>query len=107
LPGAAFGKDVTDLYEEFTQAQDVGHFMQAIHISSFMDPVEFKKKIDESVEYMKSSNKTQNVSEIYVPGELEAICEKKQRSTGIEYPREVIDELSQLSKELNVDIMVS
>jgi LDH2 family malate/lactate/ureidoglycolate dehydrogenase len=106
LSGAAFGAEVTDLYEEFTQDQNVGHFMQAIDISSFMEPLAFKKNIDDSIDYMKSSNKAQGIDEIYVPGELEARCERKQRGSGIEYPVEIIKELTKLSTDIGVGVMV-
>ncbi|MCM3762102.1 Ldh family oxidoreductase [Alkalihalobacillus oceani] len=42
LSGALFGEKITDLYEEFTTPQDLGHYMQAINIASFTDPVRLR-----------------------------------------------------------------
>ncbi|MCF8565154.1 Ldh family oxidoreductase [Alicyclobacillus tolerans] len=107
LPGAAFGPTVTDLYEEFSTAQDVGHFMQVIKVSSFMDPAQFKKSVDDSIDYLKNSPRKEGVDEILVPGELEARSEKQQREQGVVYPIEVIRELIDVSNNLGVTIPVN
>lgn len=103
LSESTFGVDVTDLYEEFETAQNVGHYMQAIDIAAFTDPVKFGKQVDEFIEQMKSSRKRDGVDEIYMPGELEAIAARKQKSEGISYPIDVIKELRSLSKEVGVE----
>lgn len=102
LSGAAFGKDVTDLYEDFRTPQDVGHYMQAINISAFTDPEIFKARVDQAINYMHNSPKAKGVKEILVPGELEARKERKQLKEGIEYPVSVVDELKILSRKLGV-----
>ncbi len=102
LSNSSFGRDVTDLYEEFTKAQNVGHYMQAVNIAAFIDPDEFKARVDEAIDLMHSSKKAAGVEEIFVPGELEARAERKQRAEGVEYPEAVMQELVALSAELGV-----
>ncbi|MCM3715733.1 Ldh family oxidoreductase [Halalkalibacter oceani] len=104
LSGAAFGQHLTDsdLYEEFTIPQNIGHYMQAIDIASFIDPELFKRQIDEAIEYMHNSPKAKGVERIYVPGEPEALKAKKQMEEGIQYPLSMIEELKELSQELGV-----
>lgn len=102
LNNSAFGTEITDLYEEFTTPQNVGHFMQAINISTFIDPTEFKARVDEVIDLMHNSHKAPGVNEILVPGELEARRLRMQREEGIEYPLVVMHELNALSSELGV-----
>lgn len=101
LSGSTFGREVNDLYEEF-KVQNVGHFMQVINISAFEDPVVFKKNVDLLSNELKESPKKDGVNEIYLPGELEAIAERRQKIEGISYPMDVINELRDLSIQIGV-----
>ena len=57
LPGAAFGRDVTDLYREFAGAQNVGHFFQAIDVGRFGDVDVFEQRVDAAIQLMHSANR--------------------------------------------------
>lgn len=102
LSGGSFGKEIEDLYEEFSIPQNVGHYMQAINIAAFTDPVKFKTRVDEIIDLMHNSAKKPGVEEIFVPGEMEARSERKQRKEGIEYPKALTDELIEISRKLGV-----
>jgi len=102
LSNSTYGGAVTDLYEEYETAQNVGHFMQVIDVSAFVDVETFKSQMDEWIDELKSSPKAEGVEEIYLPGELEFIAEDRQRIEGISYPINVINDLRNLSKEIGV-----
>jgi len=102
LSSGSFGKEIEDLYEDFSIPQNIGHYMQAINIAAFTDPVKFKTRVDEIIDLMHNSAKKTGVEQIFVPGEIEAISARKQMKVGIEYPRALTDELTALSIELGV-----
>jgi LDH2 family malate/lactate/ureidoglycolate dehydrogenase len=102
LSDGSFGKDIEDLYEEFARPQNVGHYMQAINISAFTDPVKFKTRVDGIIDLMHNSAKRTGVEEIFVPGEIEARTARRQHKEGIEYPKTLTDELREISVKLGV-----
>ena len=106
LNGSSFGDEITDLYEEPDKIQNTGHLLQVIDISAITDIDAFKMRMDDAVDYLKNGKKAEGVSEIYVPGELEAIAMSKQLREGINYPIEVIEENRQLAKKYNVKKML-
>jgi LDH2 family malate/lactate/ureidoglycolate dehydrogenase len=102
LPGAAFGSDVTDLYERPGDVQNTGHLFQAIDISAISDVDAFKTRMDQAVRYLKEGPKKPGVKEILVPGEIEANELQRQKAQGITYPVEVVDELRKLSEKVGI-----
>lgn len=106
LPGAAFGRDVTDLYRDFTRAQNVGHFVQAIDVGRFGDVEAFEERVDAAIELMHSAKRTAGVDHILVPGEREHLIALEQRAHGIAYPRAIVDDLNALAAEFGTTPLV-
>lgn len=106
LNGSSFGPTITDLYEEPGKVQNTGHLLQVIDISALSDVDDFKMRMDDAVEYLKNGEKAGGVSEIYVPGEPEAISSQRQLKEGIKYPVEVIEENRQLARKYNVKYLI-
>src|SRR3990172_4606922 len=48
LSGAAFGSEVTDLYEDFDRPQNVGHLQGVIPIAAFTDLGSYYARIDKA-----------------------------------------------------------
>ena len=103
LPGAFFGDQITDLYERPADIQNTGHLFQVIDIASISDVQDFKKRMDDAVEYIKNGQKADGVKEIFVPGEIEAKNLERSKKEGIVYPIEVIQDLRSLSKKLQIE----
>ena len=106
LSGAAIGAEMVDFYEEPEKMCDIGQFLQVVDISAFTDLPEFKKRMDEYVDYLKNGKKAEGFTEIYMPGELEHIMYEKQMKEGIIFPVEVIQEYYSLCDKLGVEKMV-
>lgn len=102
LNNSCFGPTITDLYEEPDKIQNTGHLMQVINIDAIDHAEEFKKRMDEAVDYLKSCKKADGVKEIYVPGEIEAATMKRQLKDGISYPIEVIGENRAIAEKYHV-----
>lgn len=92
LNNSCFGPTITDLYEEPDKVQNTGHLMQVINIDAIDNSEEFKERLDDAIDYLKSCKKADGVNEIYVPGEIEAANLERQLKEGISYPVEVIEE---------------
>jgi LDH2 family malate/lactate/ureidoglycolate dehydrogenase len=106
LNGSSFGPTITDLYEEPERVQNTGHLLQVIDISAISDVNEFKKRMDDAVDYLKNGKKAEGVSEIFVPGELEASSLERQLREGISYPVEVIEENKKLAEKYGVKFII-
>lgn len=102
LNNSSFGPTITDFYEEPEKIQHTGHLMQVINIDAIDNAVEFKKRMDDAVDYLKNGKKSDGVKEIFVPGEIEARKYTYQLKNGITYPIEVIEEIRKLSKKYHI-----
>lgn len=107
LPGAAFGRDVSNLYEEFTRGQNVGHFMEAIDVGRFTDPELFGEQVDAAIDLMHSAKRAPGVDRILVPGEREHLIALEQRAQGIRYPRAIVEDLNVIGRELGISSLVA
>ncbi|MHB0868737.1 MAG: Ldh family oxidoreductase [Chloroflexota bacterium] len=104
LNQAAFVKDVTDFYLNMFDPQNVGHSFQAIDIKAFMDPAEFKARMDESIQEMHNSELARGNDRIYVPGEMEWITRGKRLREGIPIAPAVWRDLATISRETGVPL---
>jgi len=102
LNGSSFGEEIIDLYEEPGKVQNSGHLFQCINIDAIDNLTDFKKRMDDAVDYLKNGKKAADVEEIYVPGELEAISQKKAKANGIIYPVEVIQECREQAEKYQI-----
>lgn len=93
LTGAGFGKYVNNMYENWQETQNVGHFFIGIDIKRFM-PIElFKVRMDQYINEIKAEPTALGVEEILIPGELEHRCTLDRMANGIELPAKVEQEL--------------
>ncbi|MFD2671708.1 Ldh family oxidoreductase [Marinicrinis sediminis] len=98
LTGAGFGKSVNNMYENWAQPQNVGHFFIAMDIGRMMPVAQFKQRMDEYIEDLKAEPKAPGVNEILIPGELEFRREQERKQQGIELPLKVQQMLSSLGE---------
>jgi LDH2 family malate/lactate/ureidoglycolate dehydrogenase len=103
LTGGAIGKDVTNLYENFVEKQNIGHFMGAINISYFSTIEQFKQRIDNLVNFIKSSRTIKGMDRIYLPGEKEYETKNINLKKGLPIASSVIKEFKNLAEKYNID----
>lgn len=99
LTGANFAGGVGDQYKNFDRPQGVGHFILVMRPDLFISGEEFTARMSALVETVKANPKAAGVSEIYMPGELEARTEADRREAGIPYRREDLASLTQIARE--------
>ena len=102
LTGAAFGPHIGDLYRNMERPQCVGHMMGAIDISWFSDVGVFKNRIDQMIREIKSVSPAKGMSEVLLPGEIEARIQQQREVTGIPLTPDVINDLYRLGLEYEV-----
>jgi LDH2 family malate/lactate/ureidoglycolate dehydrogenase len=102
LSGAAIGSSIGSMYKDLDRKQDVGHFFCLFNIAAFMDPDEFKRRIDETIDHLKSSKKCPGVEEILIPGERSSRNAAANAAIGVAVTPETIRELEQWCQQLSV-----
>jgi LDH2 family malate/lactate/ureidoglycolate dehydrogenase len=103
LSGAAIGPAVGSMYKHLDRKQDVGHFFCLLDIAAFMDPEEFKRRLDETIDEIKSCRKRAEVTEILIPGERSYQKARLNRERGVPIEECTRKELRHLCQELGVE----
>jgi L-2-hydroxycarboxylate dehydrogenase (NAD+) len=84
-----------------------GHFFAAMRVDLFRSVEEFKRDMDAMIRALHDSPKAAGHDRIYVAGEIEHETEQERLRDGIPLTRFVVDELSALSQEFDVPLVVN
>lgn len=101
LSGGAFSKMIPSMYD-VNQKQSISHFMMAIDIKKLIPLDLYYQNINQLVSYIKDSKKAEGVSEIYLPGEIEFLKEKRNKENGIHMEEDTFASLTRLAEELGL-----
>lgn len=104
LTGAAFGKNIHDMYKNWEQPQNIGHFFIAINIDNFIPIDLFKSRVEMYFKELKAEPKADGVDEIYIPGEIEKRKESQRLKNGIEIPETLLKDLNEIGKKYKVTL---
>jgi len=88
--------------EDKSTGPNVGHTMIAIDISFFEEPEEFDRRMKQFAAELKAAKPAPGVSEIYLPGEIEAERAEYNRANGIKMGRGAFTELCEACREYGV-----
>lgn len=105
LTGAAFGRHHPNrlLNPDSSGPQDIGHLFAAIKIENFIPVKEFKERMRQAVEEIKSLPVAEGFSQIYIPGEIESNKRRERMEKGIPLNDKVISNLRALGKNLGLE----
>ena len=103
LSGAAVGPAIGSMYKNMDRKQDVGHFFVLMDIAAFMEPAEFKQRMDKAIDEIKACRKRPGVTEILVPGERSHQKAQQNHAQGITLDEATQKELKILCQELGVE----
>jgi len=98
VSGSAFLSAVNGPYH-YDRRSECGHFLTVYNIEDFIEPGDFDRRIEAFVEEIKSQPLAQGVSEIFLPGEMEARAHQRQLGEGIKLPADTWAELLKLANE--------
>lgn len=102
LSGAYFGRDVGDLYEKTSTAQNSGHLFGVLPVSSFDDLDAYMGRIEKAMADMRGAKKASGVDRIYLPGEREHLSLVNARKNGIPIGPALVEELQGIASEYKV-----
>jgi LDH2 family malate/lactate/ureidoglycolate dehydrogenase len=102
LAGAAYGNLLNNMYRNFTDPQDIGHFFLALDIAAFQPPALFAERIDDMIDRLKASARAEGHEDVVMPGEIEARLEQRLSREGIVLPPNVLDDLRRTAGMLGV-----
>jgi LDH2 family malate/lactate/ureidoglycolate dehydrogenase len=103
LTGSAFSNHIPP-WSAKDQMQRCGHLLAAIKIDGFMPVPEFHARVNELIEFMKSSPLAAGSDRVFVPGEIESETEKQRRAQGIPLQGSLKQDLATLGQELGVEV---
>lgn len=103
MTGAAFGKDVGMLYD-MSRPSEVGHFILAINIESFIEKELFMKRLEALCNQIKESELLPGINKIFLPGEIEFREEQERMRNGVPIGGDVLKELEELVREYEVSL---
>lgn len=103
LSGAQFGPHLGNMWNDFVNPQNIGHFFCAIDISKFTDLETFKKRLSQMVGEIKALPKNEGIAEIFLPGEIESRRRSERKAKGIPMEDVVYEELRELGKKYSVE----
>lgn len=101
LTGSQFGTSVTGPYVPEGES-GVGHLVMAINIQAIRELDTFQADMEKFIAELKDTPRRPGVSEIFYPGELEALSDTKLRRVGIDLPDDTAQELRTKSAELGI-----
>jgi LDH2 family malate/lactate/ureidoglycolate dehydrogenase len=90
--------------DDLTGKSEVGNFMGAIRISSFISQEIFNQEIDELIQRIKNSKRAKDVNRIYLPGEIEFEVQKDREKNGIPISDGVAKNLRKLAEQLEISM---
>ncbi len=83
LTGAGMLSQIISWSKHLEEPTNLGHCFLAIDIESFMDKIEFQKRLDLFVNEIKTSPPMEGLETVFLPGEIEAAIEKERKERGI------------------------
>jgi LDH2 family malate/lactate/ureidoglycolate dehydrogenase len=92
LSGSAIGPDIGSMYKDLDRKQNVGHFFCLFDIAAFLEPAEFKRRMDDTVQRLKAGKRRPGVEEILIPGERSVRSAVRNDADGISLSPEIVAE---------------
>lgn len=99
LSGANIGPGVGDLYENMTDPQGIGAFLQVIDISAYLPYDQFLHRIDGFLDEIKATGSPERGREVLAPGEIEARTAVTREAEGIPLSTDVVSALAAIAPE--------
>jgi ureidoglycolate dehydrogenase (NAD+) len=92
LAGAAFGSHIRRMYDDFSTPQEIAHLFVVLDPGRFVPTDEFKSRLAELIDEIKTTAPADGFDEVLVPGEVE-VRTQSARADGIPLPEAVVEQL--------------
>jgi LDH2 family malate/lactate/ureidoglycolate dehydrogenase len=97
LSGAFFGSEVTHMYEDFDNPQNIGHLFGVLPVAAFEQMGIYFDRIAKAGAEVRGVRRAPGVERIHLPGEREALLAEQRRAEGIPVGIETWRELAALA----------
>jgi len=104
LSGAAYADLVYPKKDGKPLPANLGHFFGAFRIDAFRPLDEFKRDMDDLINRLKNADKAAGATRIYIHGEKEYEKTQERMASGIPLHPKVVATLTQIGRELQVDL---
>lgn len=104
LAGAGFTHSVGDMYNDFSRAQDVGHFFLVIDPERTVGRDAFADALERLLSELRANPPAPGFDAVLVAGDAELSTQSQRSRDGIPLPRSLFDTLSSLARELGVAV---
>lgn len=102
LSGAGYGTESGNMVDGPRPGRD-GQFFLALNVAAFEDPATFKARMDRIIREYRATRLAPGFARVWVPGEMEAELEARQRTEGVPLNEETVRGLLASAAELGVD----
>ena len=103
LPGALFGVGMGGpLADDMSRPTGGGALFGAIAIDAFMDPADFRARMDEALAALRATPRSPGVEHIRIPGDAGPTIIAQRRRDGIPLPDAIVREFEDLGREADI-----
>ncbi|WP_375560310.1 Ldh family oxidoreductase [Bernardetia sp. OM2101] len=103
LTNMPFADEVSSMYDSpLSQKRYLGHFFMVLDIKPFGDIHSFKENLQNLTEKIRSSEKVDNKTPIYVPGDIEKLIKQERLISGIPIDLTLQNQLFDIAKKMNI-----
>ncbi len=93
LGNSMFGTQINDMYADFENPSMTSHCFGAVNIAAFQPVADFEEHMDRMIREIKANTKADNVTEIFLPGEIELRKRSDRLISGIPLAAVVMEDL--------------
>ena len=104
LSGAGPSTTAGELYADYDEPMDVGHFFLAIDVETVRDLEEFKRDVGTFIDGLKTIEPEEGVDEVMLPGEIEAKTMERNLERGVPINATVYAKLETLAERYGVEM---
>lgn len=102
LSGAGYGTESGNMEDGAIPGRD-GQFYLALNIAAFEDVATFKSRMDKIIREYRGTRLAAGVNRVFVPGEMEAELERRQRVEGVPLNEVTVQGIRDAAAQLGVD----
>ena len=106
ITGGAFQYDIKSMYQHPDDPSQTAHFMIVINPRILMPEEELATRMESYLQMIKQSPMWDPEAEMMIPGELEQRKAQERRKTGLPIPAQLLEDLRQLGRELDVPVTI-
>lgn len=104
LSGMPVGRDISEMYgEDISSRRNLGHYYAAFRIDSFVDPSEFKQRLQKLAENVRNEPRRDEEIPNYVPGDPEKEARNERAKRGIPVQDHDLEKFDELAERYGVD----